>query len=113
MTDTVALITVDDLTADDPATKPGSVEVVDPNSTRALYEEARSELHVADREAAKAVLVEAMQEVERLQTLLAKAEDRLKALLDKDVSDLAMMTTTDMMMRGITLSDPRRAIRSF
>jgi hypothetical protein len=64
-------------------------EVVDPDSTRSLYEEALKELNVSDRDAAKTVLAAQIKEVERLKGLLTKAEERLEELLGKTPKEIA------------------------
>lgn len=69
--------------------KPTPTEVLDPDCTRALYEEALKELDAADREAAKTVLAAQIKEVERLKGLLAKAEERLEELLNKTPKEIA------------------------
>jgi hypothetical protein len=66
-----------------------AVEVVPASSTRDLYEEVLAERVVGDREAAKKLLAQRVQEVIRLKALLAKAEAGVEELLQKDVAEIA------------------------
>lgn len=69
-------------------------EIVDPNSTRSIYEEALAESLTSDREAAKGVIAERIKEIQRLEMLLAKAKAELQKLLAKDVTEIAMTETS-------------------
>jgi hypothetical protein len=64
-------------------------EVVEPGSTRDLYEEVLADRLVSDRDTAKEVIAQRVREVDRLRALLAKAEGALAELLQKDVSEIA------------------------
>ena len=66
------------------------IQIVDPQSTRGIYEEALAELQTDVRSDAKRVIAERIKEVQRLRVLLAKAEANLAELLKKDVSEIAM-----------------------
>lgn len=72
-------------------TPAATAEVVDRNSTRALYEEALAESLVSDREAAKRVIAEQIRQVESARMVLAAAEAKLAKLLDKTPAEIAMM----------------------
>jgi hypothetical protein len=68
-----------------------SVEIVAPDSTRGIYEEALSELVVSEREEAKLVIANRIKEVQRLEKCLVKAKADLAKLLQKDVSEIALL----------------------
>jgi hypothetical protein len=68
-----------------------SVEIVAPDSTRGIYEEALSELVVSEREEAKLVIASRIKEVQRLEKCLIKAKADLAKLLQKDVSEIALL----------------------
>lgn len=68
-----------------------NVEVVDPNSTRAIYEEALAESLVTDREAAKSVILECIRQVESARMVLRAAEAKLAKLMEKTPAEIAMM----------------------
>lgn len=68
-----------------------NIEVVDPDSTRALYEEALADLQADTRTDAKRVIAERIKEIQRLRALLAKAETDLAELLKKDVEEVALL----------------------
>ena len=68
-----------------------SAEIIDPSSTRGIYEEALAELQTDVRTDAKRVIAERIKEVQRLRVLLAKAEANLAELLKKDVAEIAML----------------------
>lgn len=68
-----------------------SVEIVAPDSTRGIYEEALSELVISEREEAKLVIASRIKEVQRLEKCLAKAKADLAKLLQKDVSEIALL----------------------
>lgn len=80
-------------------------EVVDPNSTRGLYEEALAESLTSDRDEAKRLIAGRIQEIQRLEMLLAKAKADLQKLLSKDVTEIAMMNSpvpVNMLTGGLT-----------
>jgi hypothetical protein len=66
-------------------------EIVAPDSTRGIYEEALSELVISEREEAKLVIASRIKEVQRLEKCLAKAKAELAKLLQKDVSEIALL----------------------
>jgi hypothetical protein len=68
-----------------------SVEIVAPDSTRGIYEEALSELVVNERQEAKLVIAGRIKEVQRLEKCLIKAKADLAKLLQKDVSEIALL----------------------
>jgi hypothetical protein len=68
-----------------------STEIVDPNSTRSIYEEALAELNVTERDEAKAVIASRIKEIQRMRTLLARAEADLAKLMEKTPAEIAMM----------------------
>ena len=68
-----------------------SVEIVAPDSTRGIYVEALSELVVSEREEAKLVIASRIKEVQRLEKCLIKAKADLAKLLQKDVSEIALL----------------------
>jgi hypothetical protein len=66
-------------------------EIIAPDSVRGIYEEALAELTTSERDQAKRVIVERIREVQRLKTCLAKAEAELQKLLNKEVSEIALL----------------------
>ncbi len=66
-------------------------EIVAPDSTRGIYEEALSELATSERDEAKLVIASRIKEVQRLEKCLAKAKADLAKLLQKDVSEIALL----------------------
>ena len=80
-------------------------EVLDPNSTRALYEEALAERFTSDREAAKRLIASRIKEVDRLKVLLAKAEGELALLLEKDVAQICLLSDVVTGGRKFTLPE--------
>lgn len=68
-----------------------STELVDPNSTRGIYEEALAELCTSERDEAKAVIRSRIKEIQRMRVLLARAEADLAKLMQKTPSEIAMM----------------------
>jgi hypothetical protein len=68
-----------------------SVEIVAPDSTRRIYREALSELVLSEREEAKLVIASRIKEVQRLEKCLIKAKADLAKLLQKDVSEIALL----------------------
>ena len=68
-------------------------EIVSPDSTFAIYEEALAETRTVVRDEAKAVLTQRIREVEQLRTTLARAEEELAKLLRKTPEEIASMRT--------------------
>jgi hypothetical protein len=68
-----------------------TAEIVAPDSTRGIYEEALSELATSERDEAKLVIASRIKEVQRLEKCLAKAKADLAKLLQKDVSEIALL----------------------
>jgi hypothetical protein len=66
-------------------------EVLDPNSTEALYQDALAETTVTESDAARTLLRSAIIEVRRLQDLLDKAEAQLAKLRAMSPRELAAM----------------------
>ena len=66
-------------------------EIIAPDSTRGLYEEALAELTTSERDQAKRVIAERIREVQRLKICVQKAEADLARLLKKDVSEIALL----------------------
>lgn len=68
-----------------------TAEIVAPDSVRGIYEEALAELTTSERDQAKKVIAERIREVQRLKTCLVKAEADLQKLLQKEVSEIALL----------------------
>lgn len=68
-----------------------STEIIAPDSTRGIYEEALAELTISERDEAKAVIATRIKELQRLRVLVAKAEKDLGDLLQRTPSEIAMM----------------------
>jgi hypothetical protein len=68
-----------------------STEIVDPNSTRAIYEEALAESLVTNRDAAKMVILDHVRRVESARLVLQAAETKLAEVLNKTPAEIAMM----------------------
>jgi hypothetical protein len=68
-----------------------STEIVDPNSTRAIYEEALAESLVTNRDAAKMVILDHVRRVESARLVLQAAEAKLAEVLNKTPAEIAMM----------------------
>jgi hypothetical protein len=66
-------------------------EIIAPDSTRGIYEEALAELTTSERDQAKRVIAERIREVQRLKICVQKAEADLARLLKKDVSEIALL----------------------
>lgn len=66
-------------------------EIIAPDSTRGIYEEALAELNVSERDAAKRVIAERIREVQRLEICLNKAKADLAKILKKDVAEIALL----------------------
>lgn len=66
-------------------------EIVAPDSTRGIYEEALAELTLSEREEAKQVIASRIKEIQRLRVVLAKAENDLGKLLQKTPAEIALM----------------------
>jgi hypothetical protein len=66
-------------------------EIVLPDSTRGIYEEALGELATSQRDDAKKVILERMREIKRLETCLERAKADLAKMLQKDVSEIALL----------------------
>jgi hypothetical protein len=66
-------------------------EIVAPDSVRGIYEEALAELTTSERDQAKRVIAERIREVQRLKICLAKAEADLQRLLQKEISEIALL----------------------
>lgn len=67
-----------------------STEIVDPNSTRGIYEEARRESLVTTRDVAKEVILRHVQRVENARMVLQAAEAALAEVLKKTPAEIAM-----------------------
>lgn len=67
-------------------------EVLDPNSTEALYQDALAETTVTESDAARTLLSSAIIEVRRLQDLLDKAEAQLAKLRAMTPRELAALS---------------------
>jgi hypothetical protein len=70
---------------------PTPSEIVAPDSTRGIYEEALAELTLSERDEAKKVIASRIKEVQRLRVTLAKAENELSKLLQKSPAEIALM----------------------
>jgi len=68
-----------------------ATEIVDPLSTRSIYEEALAESNVTVRDEAKKVIAQRIAEVQRTRTLLARQETDLAKLLKRSPEEIAMM----------------------
>lgn len=68
-------------------------EVVDPQSTMALYQEALVECTSTESEIVKTYLQERILEVRRLEDCLAKAKDKLNELLAKEPREIAALAS--------------------
>jgi hypothetical protein len=66
-------------------------EIVAPDSTRGIYEEALAELATSERDIAKRVIAERIREVQRLEICLNKAKADLAKILKKDVAEIALL----------------------
>ena len=66
-------------------------EVLAPNSTICVYQEAISELETCERDEAKQVIKRRMLEIRRMEACLEKAKKDLAELLEKNVSEIAML----------------------
>lgn len=77
-----------DLMNDAPVTP---AEIVAPDSTRGIYEEALAELQTSQRDEAKDVIKRRLLEIRRMEVCLEKAKADLAKMLNKDVSEIAML----------------------
>lgn len=68
-----------------------ATEIVDPNSTRGIYEEALAELCLTEREEAKQIIATRIREIQRLRALVTKAEADLAKLMQKTPAEIALM----------------------
>ena len=68
-----------------------STEIVAPDSTRGIYEEALAELQTSERDEAKDVIKRRLLEIRRMEVCLEKAKADLAKMLNKDVSEIAML----------------------
>lgn len=66
-------------------------EIVAPNSTRGIYEEALAELQISERDEAKQAIKRRLLEIHRMEACLEKAKADLAKMLKKDVSEIAML----------------------
>jgi hypothetical protein len=79
-------------------------EIVSPDSTFSIYEEAIAETRTVVRDEAKAVLKQRIREVEQLRTTLARAEEELAKLLKKtpeEIASIRMCGPADQKMRRL------------
>jgi hypothetical protein len=74
--------------SDEPVTP---TEVVAPDSTRGIYQEALTELQASERDEAKEVIKRRLLEIRRMEICLEKAKMDLAKMLDKNVSEIAML----------------------
>jgi hypothetical protein len=94
-------------------------EIVSPDSTFTIYEEALAETRTVVRDEAKAILKQRIREVEQLRTTLARAEEELARLLKKTPEEIASIRTfswsisdTDRMLRQLPGSSEQNTRRS-
>ena len=78
-------------------------EIVSPDSTFAIYEEALAETRTVVRDEAKEIIKQRILEVERLRTTLARAEEALAKLLKKTPEEIASISTFSSMSAERTL----------
>lgn len=109
-----------DETSDPTPSSPTAVtssEVVSPDSTFALYEEALAETQTVVRDEAKAIIKQRMLEIKRLRTTLARAEEELAKLLKKTPEEIASIRTfssdkTELFLKQLRGSAEQNARRS-
>lgn len=70
-------------------------EVVALTDSETLLAEALEELQTTSRDEAKRVIRERVQEIQRLKTLLAKAESDLAQLIKRSPEEIAMLSADD------------------
>lgn len=70
-------------------------EVVALTESETLLAEALEELQTTSRDEAKRVIRERVQEIQRLKTLLAKAESDLSQLIKRPPEEIAMFNSTE------------------
>lgn len=75
-------------------------EVVELTESEQLLAEALEELQTSSRDEAKRVIRERVQEIQRLKTLLAKAESDLAQLIRRSPDEIAMLNTDDFARRA-------------
>lgn len=80
-----------DLSCPKPTVALTTPEIVGPDDTLTLYEEALQESTSTTRDEAKAVIAAQIRELTNLRNLVTKAEQNLAKLLKKPVSEIAMM----------------------
>lgn len=73
-------------------------EIVSPNGTYSLYQEAIAERQTDVSQEAKTLIKARIKEIEHLRTLLCRAEAALAALLQKTPEEIAMLSD----FRGVT-----------
>ena len=82
-------------------------EVVELTESEQLLVEALTELQTTTRDEAKRVIRERVQEIQRLKTLLAKAEADLAQLLKRSPEEIAMLNGDDF---GRTFGSYRKSL---
>lgn len=75
-------------------------EVVTLSDSEQLLAEVLEELQTTSRQDAKSVIRERLQEIQRLKTLLAKAESDLAQLIKRSPEEIAMLNMDDFSRRA-------------